>query len=71
MYRGNIEIRKCIKCGKTYEQQQGTLEIKNHLYNTCPFCGRNTEPDFEANQKRYEASQRKIEKLYEKAFKIS
>lgn len=50
MYRGNTEIRKCIKCNKSYEQQQGTLEIKNHLYNTCPFCGGNTEPDFEANQ---------------------
>ena len=68
MYRGNSEIRKCIKCNKSYEQQQGTLEIKNHLYNICPFCGGNTAPDFEANQKKSETRQRKLEKLYEKAF---
>ena len=45
MYRGEIEIRKCKKCGKLYEQQMGTLAIKSHSFNICPYCGGDTELD--------------------------
>ena len=32
MYQGAIEIRKCKACGKSYEQQMGTLAIKSHSF---------------------------------------
>lgn len=67
MYKRNIEIRKCKACGKSYEQQMGTLAIKSHSFNTCPYCGGSTEIDIEANNNRYEEICKKLEKLYEKA----
>ena len=52
MYQRAIEIRKCKACGKSYEQQMGTLAIKSHSFNTCPYCGGSTEPDQKKNEER-------------------
>lgn len=67
MYRGNIEIRKCKACGKSYEQQMGTLAIKSHSFNTCPYCGGSTEPDQKKNEERHE----KIEERFKRLYKIA
>lgn len=67
MYQGAIEIRKCKACGKSYEQQMGTLAIKSHSFNTCPYCGGSTEPDQKKNEERHE----KIEERFKRLYKIA
>ena len=67
MYQGAIEIRKCKACGKSYEQQMGTLAIKSHSFNTCPYCGGSTEPDQKKNKERHE----KIEERFKRLYKIA
>lgn len=64
MYRGNIEIRKCKKCGKSYEQQRGTLAMKSRSFNVCLYCGGDTEYDHEKNRERIEEIKEGFQKLY-------
>lgn len=35
---GAYSIRKCKKCGNTYEVEESTLIIANNDYDKCPLC---------------------------------
>lgn len=47
-----FRYRKCLKCFKIYQQQQGTLAITKKSYNKCPYCGGKTILDDELEKKR-------------------
>lgn len=64
MYRKNIEYRKCLKCHRTFEQQRGTLAMKNPSYDRCPYCGEKAELDIEANLAKRKRVQQRMKKLY-------
>ena len=67
MYRGNVKYRKCLKCGKIFEQQQGTLALKNPLYGKCPYCGGKSKEDETANEIRKKKIEERFNELYSKA----
>ena len=63
MYRGNTTSRICIDCGKSFEQQEGTLAMKSESYNRCPYCNWKSKIDSEEMEKRRKERQNKFEKL--------
>lgn len=66
MYRGNTTSRICIDCGKSFEQQEGTLAMKSESYNRCPYCNGKSKIDLEEMEKRKnkrKERQKKFEKL--------
>ncbi len=67
MYKGNVEIRKCKKCGATYKQQRGTLAMKSKSFNICPYCGKTTVYDEEGNKQRHEEIEERFRNLYKVA----
>lgn len=54
MFEREFRYRKCVKCLKTYKQEQGTLAIKRNSYNKCPYCGEETITDNELEKERKE-----------------
>lgn len=54
--------RVCVKCGKSFKQNMGTLAMKRSDFQKCPYCGGDSEPDEAQNAKERRKSDERFEK---------